>query len=51
MRSRNRSFGAGAGVIVTMLASAAVVPAAYYLLGLAEPEDRQLLITLVRGAD
>jgi O-antigen/teichoic acid export membrane protein len=39
-----------AAVIGTMLVAIAVLPAAYYLLGLAEPEDRRLLISLVRGA-
>ena len=38
-----------ATIILTMLASIAVVPASYYFLGLAEPEDRQLLVSLVRG--
>ena len=38
-----------AAVIATMLLSIVVLPAAYYLLGLAEPEDRQLLVSLVRG--
>jgi hypothetical protein len=36
-------------VIATMLATIAVLPASYYLLGLAEPEDRQLLVSLLRG--
>jgi O-antigen/teichoic acid export membrane protein len=39
-----------ATVIFAMLLAVAVLPAAYYLLGLAEPEDRQLLVSLVRGA-
>lgn len=38
-----------AAVIATMLATIAVLPASYYLLGLAEPEDRQLLVSLLRG--
>jgi len=39
-----------ATVILTMLVAIGALPAAYYLLGLAEPEDRQLLVSLVRGA-
>jgi O-antigen/teichoic acid export membrane protein len=37
-------------LLLTMLVTVLVLPAAYYLLRLAEPEDRRLLVTLFRGA-